>query len=80
MSRGRQTKEISFLQALYEEHGCRDADAYCVGKSLGFSSKVMKGMIRSLVRGNFIRKRDEQEVYLTEHGQRVIQECIQARG
>ena len=79
------TKDEQLIISLYElalERG--DAESECersaVGSRANISDKTMKALCQQLVRGNFIRKASESEIYLTEQGILLAQRLLEERG
>lgn len=70
------TKEEKFLLRLYEQ-ALSQGDAESVqirtdiGRQLGFSESVTKGICNQLCKTNFTKKVSEEEICLTPHGVRL---------
>lgn len=81
MSRNRatRTKDERFLITLYEmalETGETDAPfpRYEVGVRAVLNPKGVDTICKLLIQANFIRKKEEDEVYLTPHGVKLAQQ------
>ena len=73
------TKDEKFVLKLYKlakEQGdpTTEIDRYLVGNSLGLHTKAVDSLVQNLMRSNFVRRRDENAIYLTEGGLALVQE------
>lgn len=71
------TKEEKFLIAVYEAallhgdpHG--EVNCYTVGQSIGLHPRGIETICHQLSRANFIKKSDDDLVYVTENGLALI--------
>lgn len=74
---GKDTKDTKFMLALYDiakERGdiYMPINRYEVGKKIALQDRGVNAICKLLVQANFIRKEDEELVYLTEHGFSLI--------
>lgn len=78
MSRHNRTKDENFMLSLYEEAektgDLENAlDRYQVGIAAHISPKGVDTICKLLIQANFIKKSSENEVYLTPHGIKLVQ-------
>ena len=71
------TKDTKFVLALYDAaHEKGDVfspvNRYEVGEKAGIQSRAVNAICKLLVQANFIRKENEEEIYLTEHGLSLV--------
>lgn len=71
------TKDENFLIALYEmalSKGDLETpfDRYVVGQRASITEKGVNAISKLLLRANFIKKKDENEIYLTPHGIKLV--------
>ena len=83
MSRNRatRTKDERFMATLYEmalETGEIDTafSRYEVGTRAVLTDKAVDTICKLLIQANFIRKREEDQVYLTPHGMKLAAELV----
>jgi len=70
------TKDERYVIALYrmaQEAGDVEQafNRYVVGDKAGLQPKGVNAICKLLVQANFIKKRGEEEVYLTPHGEKL---------
>ncbi len=81
MSQKRVTKDELFLVKLYGE-GLKlgdpfmEIDRYQIGKLIGQNDKGIDNMVRMLAQANFIKKGDGNLIYITKHGEALIQDLL----
>lgn len=78
MSRFQRTKDEYFMIALYEmsqEHGDfeKSFDRYAVGERAGVTHKAVNAIAKLLIQANFIKKSSETDVFLTDHGRKLVE-------
>jgi hypothetical protein len=66
------TQEERVLLAIFHTHGY--ADILTIGRQLGLSDKSCRHAVHLLQHGNFVKKRDEHSVHVTDHGKKLCQE------
>lgn len=81
MSQRGHTKDEKFMVALYEaalEVGEMDAvfNRYQIGQRIGLHPKGVDTICTLLLQANFIKKEGKEEIYLTENGQRLINNLL----
>lgn len=74
---GRDTKDTKFMLALYDiakERGdiYMPINRYEVGEKISLQDRGVNAICKLLVQANFIKKEDEEQVYLTEHGLSLV--------
>lgn len=74
---GRDTKDTKFMLALYDianERGdiYMPVNRYEVGEKISLQDRGVNAICKLLVQANFIKKEDEEQVYLTEHGLSLV--------
>ena len=79
MSRYNRTKDENYMLSLYEEAeklGNLESpiDRYQAGRAAHISPKGADTICRLLIQANFIKKAGEDEVYLTPHGIKFVQQ------
>lgn len=79
MSQRKHSKEELFLQKLYELAKAsndpeNEIDRYHVGLSLGFHHRSIDNIVQVLTKNNFLKKSDENLIYLTPLGITFVQE------
>lgn len=79
MSRYNRTKDENYMLSLYEEVeklGDLESpiDRYEVGKAANIHPKGVDTICKLLIQANFIKKSGEDEVYLTPHGIKLVQQ------
>lgn len=72
------TKDEKFLLMLHEEamkmgDPYHPIDRYMIGKKLGLHPHGTEIICRNLGQTNFIKKEEDNTVYLTPHGERLVQ-------
>lgn len=72
------TKDENYVLCLAEEAellGEFDApiDRYTAGKRAGLHPKAVDTICKLLIQANFIKKAGETEVFLTPHGQKLVE-------
>ncbi len=82
MTQKGRTKDESFMLALYElaaQQGAWDTpvDRYEVGVRAGMQKTAVDTICKQLYRTNFIRKNEENEVYLTPHGMKLVDNLME---
>ena len=71
------TKDELFLLKLHE-HALKKGnpyepiDRYVVGKEMGQNSHAIDNIVRHLAQANFLKKDEENHVYLTQNGLNLI--------
>ena len=75
------TKDESFLVVLYDmasSTGDPEApfDRYLVGQKALITAKGVEAISKLLLRANFIKKSGENEVYLTPHGIKLVNQLL----
>jgi len=70
---GRATSDTKFIQALYDmaiEKGdvFTPINRYEVGDSVALQARGVNAICKLLVQANFIKKEDEEMIYITENG------------
>lgn len=74
----RATKEEQFLMKLLEMSSEEsDVDCYSVGKALGLKEHAVDMTVKQLAQANFIKKRDETLIFMTQHGVRIAEQIKQ---
>lgn len=81
MTQRKQSKEELFLKRLYElaqEAGDAEAevDRYAVGEVFGGHTRNVDNIVQVLTKNNFIKKSEENLIYLTPLGITFIQENL----
>lgn len=79
MSRHNRTKDENFIMCLYEEAektGDLEAvlDRYQVGLAAHIHPKGVDTICKLLIQANFIKKASEDEIYLTQHGIKLVEQ------
>lgn len=77
-----QTKDERFMIALYEhamKHGDvkTPANKYEIGKTLGMHDRAIYTIVRDLLQANFLKKGDGDDVYLTDHGEKLVERLLE---
>jgi predicted transcriptional regulator len=75
------TKDEKFMISLYEaalSAGDIESpqDKYTVGKNCGLNPKAVDAICKLLTQANFIRKEDEESIYLTPHGRKLAERLL----
>ena len=78
MSRHNRTKDENYIMSLYEEAeklGDLEGvvDRHLAGLAAGISPKGADTICKLLIQANFIKKADENGVYLTPNGIRLVE-------
>ncbi len=73
----RMTKDELFLLTLYKiAHAKGDPthqiDRFLIGKAINQNERMCNNIVRHLAQANFIKKGDENFIYLTEQGLRLV--------
>ena len=84
MSRKSITKDELYLIKLWElaqkqEDPYIEIDRYVVGKAMGQNDKSVDNIVRMLAQTNFIKKGDENCIYLTPHGIRFVETLLESK-
>lgn len=79
MSRHNRTKDENYMLSLYEEaEKSGDLETavnrYQVGQAAHISDKAVDAICKLLIQANFIKKSGEDEVYLTPHGIKLVEQ------
>lgn len=76
-----QTKDEKFLVSLYlvakdagDQYG--DFNKYDIGHRAGLHPKGVDAICKELLRANFIKKTDEELIYITEHGESLAKRLL----
>ncbi len=69
------TKEEKFLIKLHEMND--NQNIFDVGHAMGLNDTSIKTIVRILLQSNFIKKAEENIVYLTSNGQSLVNTLIQ---
>lgn len=75
MSSKRLTQEEKVLLVIFRSH--HPVKILNIAHSLGLSDKSCHQAIHLLLHGNFIKKREDEKVELTEHGKKLCLKLIQ---
>lgn len=72
------TKDELFLLKLFQMASAKgdsfeEIDRYAVGKAVGLNERAIDNIVRHLAQANFVKKGDENSIYLTEQGMRLIE-------
>lgn len=51
---------------------CEEVDRYAVGKAMGQNDKSVDNIVKLLAQTNFIKKGDENNIYLTDQGKALV--------
>lgn len=76
------TKDELFLLKLYEL-ALKAGDVktafnrFAIGRAIGQNDKGANVIARDLAQANFVKKADGDEVYLTDHGLRLVERLIE---
>lgn len=75
---GKGTKDTKFVLALYDmakESGdvYASLNRYVVGDSIALHPRAVNAICKLLVQANFIKKEDEEWIFLTDHGVALVQ-------
>lgn len=78
------TKDESFLIKLHEMSIARggideEVDRYAIGKAIGQNDRGIDNIVNLLAQANFIKKKDDKSVYLTENGLRLVNTLLEER-
>lgn len=76
MSQASYTKDEHYLVTAYKEEPDEEFDRYEVGEKARLSPKGVDTIVLQLIRGNFLRKRSENLVILTEVGKEVARSLL----
>lgn len=82
MSQTGQTKDERFMIALYE-YAMKQGDVktpankYEIGKTVGMHSTAIYTIVRDLLQANFLKKGEGDDVYLTDHGERLVERLLE---
>ncbi len=73
------TKEEKFLIAAYEAAKATgdweaEIDRYVVGQKIGLHPRGINTIVQELTQANFIKKRGETAIVVTDHGVKLIDE------
>jgi Mn-dependent DtxR family transcriptional regulator len=74
----KRTKDEQFLLKLHElallqGDPFHSVDKYAVGLAIGQNSRGVDNIVRHLAQANFVKKEEENEVYLTQNGLNLVQ-------
>lgn len=75
----KKTRDELFLLKLHEvalKFGDfeQEVDKYMVGKQIGQNEKGVDNIVRHLAQANFVKKGDDNSVYLTENGLKLVEQ------
>jgi hypothetical protein len=75
------TKDEKFMLALYEEALKADTmekafSRYDIGNKIGLHPKGTDTICVLLLQANFIKKESKEEVYITEHGIKLVMDLL----
>jgi len=78
MSQKATTKDEIILLKLYEMaialgDPYHEVDRYAIGKAVGQNDRGIDTITRDLAQANFIKKGEENAIYLTPHGMNLVQ-------
>lgn len=81
MSKRATTKDELFLLKLYHlsvlaGHEKAPIDRFVVGRALGQNDRGANIIARDLAQANFVKKAEEDAVYLTDHGLNLVRELL----
>jgi Mn-dependent DtxR family transcriptional regulator len=71
------TKEETFLiklHALSLKKGSPhlEIDRYEIGRALGYNDRSVNNMVQTLAQTNFLKRGEDNNVFLTEHGLKLV--------
>jgi predicted transcriptional regulator len=81
MAQHGQTKDERFMIALYE-HGLKlgdtktPANKYEIGKTVGMQNTAVYTIVRDLLQANFLKKGSDDDVFLTDHGEKLVKNLL----
>lgn len=75
------TKDEHYIICLYEEaqksgHIETPLNRYAVGEIAHLQARAVDAICKLLIQANFIKKSGEEEVYLTKHGESLVQRLL----
>jgi hypothetical protein len=75
------TKDELFLLTLFKlasakEDQYAEIDRYAVGGTIGLGSKVVDNIVKLLAQANFVKKGDENAIFLTDHGLALVRQLL----
>ena len=75
------TKDENYVLSLYkatQEAGEAETpfNRYDIGERAGINPKAVNAICKLLIQANFIKKREEEEVYLTPHGEKLALQLL----
>lgn len=78
------TKDEMFLLKLYElavKAGSEKTpfDRFVIGRAIGQNDKGANVIARDLAQANFVKKGDEESVYLTDHGLWLVHNLLRQK-
>ncbi len=84
MSKPSATKDELFLLKLYELASKRgdphdEVDRYEIGRAIGQNDRGIDTIVNLLAQANFIKKGDNNSIYLTPHGLSLITTLLEER-
>jgi hypothetical protein len=76
------TKDELYLIKLYQMASLlgdafQEIDCYAVGKAAGYNDRSVDNIVRMLARTNFIKKGEGDSIFLTRHGEALVQRLLQ---
>ena len=82
MSKKATTKDELFLLKLYEMalalgSPYEQVDRYLIGRAIGQNDRGIDTIARLLAQANFVKKGEENCIYLTEHGLKLVFHLLQ---
>lgn len=81
MSRHNRTKDENYIICLYEEAQKTgdleiNLDRYLVGQVAHINPKGVDTICKLLIQANFIKKSEENEIYLTQNGINLVKQLL----
>jgi len=76
-----QTKDERFMVALYE-NAIKNGDVktpankFEIGKTVGMQTTAVYTIVRDLLQANFLKKGDDDDVFLTDHGEKLVKRIL----
>lgn len=75
------TRDESFLIKLAELAGAlgdkfQEIDRYVVGQGIGQNNRSVDNIVRMLAQANFIKKGEDNNIYLTKNGENLISDLL----
>lgn len=68
------TDDEKFLMAMAEKTAEGEgADPYQMGAMIGMSQRRVQAITVQLIRTNFIRRCDDDKIFITDHGRRLVE-------